>query len=211
MKTFVNMLVVSLVLTGLNSVAADKSASGGSEKRFRKTDKLDKVWLAEGFDFTGYDTLLVEEAKVDGSVKAKDEKEADRLSLAQGTLARNFALAIEGRKIFKNVTTKESEVPKEGKSLRMQPTILKFSRGSSAARYGVGFGAGMPYIKVNVRILEMGTDKPLFECELDERADWFAAGYASSRSLQSGASMELTEDVAAFMARVARHDTIKYK
>jgi hypothetical protein len=178
---------------------------------YRRTDKLDKVWLADGFDFTGYDAILVEDAEVDSSVKPKDEKETERLRLAQGTLARNLALSIEGQQVVKLVTTRETEAASEQKVLRMKPTVIKFSRGSSAARYGVGFGAGMPYIQVRLLVTEVGTDKPLFECELDERADWFASGYSSSRSLQSGAAIELAEDVADYIGRVARGEKIKYK
>ena len=178
---------------------------------YRRTDKLDKVWLAEGFDFSGYDAVLVEETGVDASVKPKDEKESERLTLMQGSLSRDFAAAIEVRKLFKTVTTKETQIPAETKALKMQSTVLKFSRGSSAARYGVGFGAGMPYVQVRVAMAEMGTNKPLFECELDERADWFGAGYTGSRTLQAGAAMELADDVAEFMSRVSKHQPVKYK
>jgi hypothetical protein len=207
-------LVVLATLACLSETRAAGKArreKSGDERSYRRTDKLDKVWLAEGFDFKGYDAILVEEAKVDSSVKPKDEKETERLRLAQGTLARNLALSIEGQQVVKLVTTRDTEVASEQKVLRMEPTVIKFSRGSSAARYGVGFGAGMPYIQVRLLVREVGSEKPLFECELDEKADWFASGYSSSRSLQSGAAIELAEDVAEYIGRVARGEKIKYK
>jgi hypothetical protein len=194
-----------------DAAASKKSKGTPGERVYQRTDKLDKVWVAEGFNFSGYDLLVVDEARLDASVTAKDEKEEERLALARGGLARNFALSIEARRLFGKVTTDAAELSATGKVARLEPTILKFSRGSSAARFGVGFGAGMPYIKVGMALTDVATGAVLFEGELDERADWIATGFTSSRTLQSGASVELTEDVAEFMQRVARGEKIKYK
>jgi hypothetical protein len=190
---------------------AESSVGPAGEKKFKRTDRIDRVWLADGMDFTGYDTLLVEEVKADPSVKPKDEKEADRLSLMQGTLSRALMDSIESRRIFKTVTRKDSELAAAAKGLKLQTTVTKFSRGSTATRIGVGFGAGMPYIRVVIVAIEPGTNKEVFECELDETADWFGAGYSGSETLQRGAGMELADDVANYMARVAKHEPIKYK
>lgn len=213
-----NLLLAGALLAGLSgnvggmARAADKVSFGTAEKKeFKRTDKLDRVWLAEGFDFTGYDALLVDEVKPDPAVKPKDEKEADRLSLMQGSMARDLVLAIETRKLFKTVTLKASDIPAGTKAVKLQTTITKFSRGSTAARIGVGFGAGMPYVRVIVTGSELGSGRPLFEVELDETADWFGAGYSSSQTLQTGAAMELTGDLANYMARVSKHEPIKYK
>jgi hypothetical protein len=213
-----NLLLAGALLAGVASIpgsvarAAEKAEFGTAEKKeFKRTDKLDRVWLAEGFDFTGYDALLVDDVKPDPAVKPKDETEADRLSLMQGSMARDLVLAIETRKLFKTVTLKPSDIPAGTKAVKLQTTIMKFSRGSTAARVGVGFGAGMPYVRVIVTGSELGSGRPLFEVELDETADWFGAGYSSSKTLQSGAAMELTADLANYMARVASHDPIKYK
>src|SRR5262245_21142951 len=99
----------SLILMGCSTTPKEEakpeaSVGPAGEKIFKRTDTLNKVWLANGVDFTGYDTILIEEVKVDPSVKAKDEKEADRLSLLKGTLSRGFVESIDSRQIFKTVT-----------------------------------------------------------------------------------------------------------
>jgi hypothetical protein len=210
------ILVGTLISMGCSSTPTDNgkaeaSVGPGGEKKFKRTDRLDRVWLADGFDFTGYDAILVEEVKVDPSVKPKDEKEADRLSLMQGTLGRALVESIDSRRIFKTVTRKDSELAAATKGLKLQSTVTKFSRGSTATRIGVGFGAGLPYVRVVIVAVETGTNKELFECELDETADWFGAGYSGSETLQRGAGMELADDVANYMARVSKHEAIKYK
>jgi hypothetical protein len=200
------VLTAVVLIAGFSTVLA----MAAEKRAYKRTSKLDKVWSAEGFDFSGYDALLVTEVTVDPAVKPKDDKERDRLELAKVALPRDLVLAIESRKVVKTTTLKESDLP-AGKRLKLETRVLKFSRGSSTARYGVGFGAGMPYIKVNVLVTDLATSEPLLEAELDEKADWFASGYTGSRSLQAGATMELTDDLAAFMGQLARHEQIKYK
>ena len=103
-----------------------------------------------------------------------------------------------------------SHVLQQTRSSPLENTIVKFSRGSTALRYGVGFGAGAPYIRIQGQITEVGSSKPLFIYEVDETGDWAFAGFTSSRTLQSQAASELADDVVAFMARVAKGEKIKY-
>lgn len=110
----------------------------------------------------------------------------------------------EARRLFPAVVLKEAEVKPGAKTLKLENTIVKFSRGSSALRYGVGFGAGSPYIRIRGQLTELGSNKALFIYEVDETGDWAFAGFTSSRTLQTQAASELADDVANFMGRVAR-------
>jgi hypothetical protein len=177
-------------------------------RNYRKAGNLDRVWVADGFNFTGYDAVVVTPVATQ-NIKPKDDKEADRLSLAQGALERDFMLMMQARKIFPAVVTKESEIKPGSKALKLENTIVKFSRGSSALRFGVGFGAGMPYIRLQGQLSELGSSKPLFIYDIDETGDWFASGYISSGTIQSQAASELVEDVVNFMVRTAKGETVR--
>ena len=177
---------------------------------YRRTDKLDRVWLAEGFDFAGYDAALVPATRVDG-VKPKDDLETERLESMQSALGRELANALEGRRIFAAVLTKEADIKEGSKVLRIDNTIIDFTRGSSTARYMVGFGAGMPRVRVRGTITAQGDAKPLCVFEIQRAGDWFGSGFTSSKTLQTQAAIELADDAAAFIARVAKHEKINYR
>jgi hypothetical protein len=66
-------------------------------------------------------------------------------------------------------------------------------------------------VRVLLVAVEAATKKEVFECEVDETGDWFGAGFSGSETLQKGAGMELADDVANYMARVSKHEAIKYK
>jgi hypothetical protein len=131
--------------------------------------------------------------------------------MIQTTLVRDFANGIESKQIVPEVTTKPGDVNGTNRVLRLDNTIVEFTRGSSAARYTIGFGAGMPRLRVRGQLVDVTSGKPLLEYDIDETADWFGAGFTSSASLQSHAGFELADDVTAFMWAIARHKPIKYR
>jgi hypothetical protein len=177
---------------------------------FKRVDKLDKIWLADGFEFNGYDLILV--TKLDSTgIETKDDKEADRLKLLERGYSEDMARGLERSGAFEKGTSKESEVGADQKKLVLDTRLLDFSRGSSAARFGLGFGAGMPYIKVRGTFHEGDPSKPLAIFEMDEKGDWFGGGYSSNESLQEKASTELGKDLGRFIQQVQNGDKIKWK
>lgn len=212
MKTispFRTILATTLLAAAIAApLAAADTPPGGGE--FQRVDKLDKIWLAAGFAFKGYDAVLVTPLKTEGIV-TKDEKEADRLNLLKRGYAEDMARGLERYGGFAQGASKESDVPAGKKKLVLDTQLLDFSRGSSAARWGVGFGAGMPYMKIRGTFHEGDPAKPLAIFEMDERGDWFGGGYSSNESLQEKASMELGKDLGRFIEKVQKGEKIKYK
>lgn len=200
------ILIAGVVVSGL--VSAPVHAA--DEIEFQRVDKLDKIWLKDGFAFKGYDVLLVNKLTTEG-IEPKDEKEADRLKLLERGYADDMARGLERFGGFPKGTSKESEVPADKKKLVLDTKLLDFSRGSSAARFGLGFGAGMPYIKIRGTFHEGDASKPLAIFEMDEKGDWFGGGYSSNESLQEKASSELGKDLGRFIEKVANGEKIKWK
>ncbi len=104
----------------------------------------------------------------------------------QSSLARELANAIEGRRSFPAVLTKEADIKPDSKVVRLENTIIQYTRGSSTARYMVGFGAGMPRVRVRGKMTEWGGAKPLCLFEIERAGDWFGSGFTSSKTLQTG-------------------------
>jgi hypothetical protein len=185
-------------------------ANAADTIEFQRVDKLDKIWLADGFAFKGYEVLLVTALNAEG-IQPKDEKEADRLNLLKRGYAEDMARGLERFAGFPKATSREADVPAGQKKLVLDTQLLEFSRGSSAARYGLGFGAGMPYIKIRGTFHEGDPAKPLAIFEMDEKGDWMSGGFTSNESLQEKASSELGKDLGRFIEKVRNGEKIKYK
>ena len=200
----------AILFSACSSTAPNPAPAPSDRMTYRRTDKLDKVWLADGFDFTGYEAALVPPTDAEG-IHPKDDLEKERLDAVVSSLARELAAALEGRRIFPAVLTREADLKPGAKTLRLDNTIVEYTRGSSTARYMVGFGAGMPRLRVRGKVTAVGDTKPLCIFEIQRSGDWFGSGFTSSKTLQTQAAIELAEDVAAFVANVAKHEKIHYR
>jgi len=207
LQTILSAAVLTTVFTTAPVTASDTPPD---HREYQRVDKLDKIWLAEGFTFKGYDVVLVTPLNTE-DITTKDEKEADRLNLLKRGYAEDMARGLERFGAFPIGTSKESDVTAGQKKLVLDTRLVDFSRGSSAARWGVGFGAGMPYIKIRGTFHEGDPARPLAIFEMDEKGDWFGGGYSSNESLQEKASMELGKDLGRFIEKVQKGEKIKYK
>jgi hypothetical protein len=185
------------------------STAGKIDSGFKRTSKLEKVWVAENFDFNGYDLLHI--APVESSqIKPRDEKETERLEMIKRSIPKDLAIVLGNKNIFPKVVTESLPAP-DAKALKLQSEIIEFTRGSSAARYTVGFGAGSPRVRLHGIMTEAASGLKVFEFEINETGDWVGAGFTSNKTLQGGASQELAEKVGEFIQKVARHEPIRYK
>jgi hypothetical protein len=187
------------------------SADTGPENReFKRVDKLDKAWLAAGFTFKGYDVVVVSPLNSDG-ITTRDAKEAERLNLLKRGYAEDMARGLERHGGFASGTSREADVASGQKKLVLDTQLLDYSRGSSSARWTVGFGAGMPYLKVRGTFHEGDPTKPVAIIEMDEKGDWLGGGYSSNETLQNRASTELGKDLGRFIEKVRNGEKIKYQ
>ena len=124
------------------NIGQASSESGGMSY---KNPHLEKCWLADGFDFNGYDTIYLAPTLSTAKFNEKNPEEIKVHELAKENLVIELARMLNARKIFANVVTKESEIKPGARTLRLESTITEFSKGGGAARYFAGlYGGGQP-------------------------------------------------------------------
>jgi hypothetical protein len=126
-----------------------------------KEPHLDKCWIADGFDFKGYDVLYI--APTLSTAKFHDDEAAPHKLLLQ-RLPEELAISLQAKGIFAKVVTDDSEIKPGARVLKLENTILEYSKGGGAARYWVGlYGGGQPMFRVH-GIMTDG-DKTVFDFE----------------------------------------------
>src|SRR6266700_5776464 len=150
-------LAAALVLAGCASTAE----GGGMNYKNRH---LEKCWLADGFDFNGYDTLYIAPVLSTAKFHQENPEEVKVHDLAKENLVAELTRKINSKKIFNNVVTRESDLKPDVKSLKLENTITEFTKGGGAARYFVGlYGGGQPVLRVQGKITD--GNKSLFTFE----------------------------------------------
>jgi hypothetical protein len=165
-----------------------------------------KCWVADGFDFNGYDTLYV--APTLSTAKFPDKPEDKMVhDLARENLVAEIVRMVNARRIFANVVTRESDIKPGVKVLKLENTITEFSKGGGAARYFVGlYGGGQPVLRVQGRLTE--GDKALFTYEA--RRSGVSAGarmsgvFMKDEEIQIQDIRSLVLDLTDFMAAVSK-------
>jgi len=141
-----------------DDVVSTPAAQGGTNI---KNPHMEKVWLADNFNFTGYDTIYVADTQSTAKFQPDEEMPHDK---AKRGLQQQLVDSFKGRKLFANVVTKESDIPAGAKALKLENTIIEYSKGGGAARYFVGlYGGGQPILKVSGKLSDGA--KPVFSYE----------------------------------------------
>ena len=202
MKKLIPMfLAVPLIFIGCASDNVSTPAEGGVKI---KNPHMEKVWLAENFNFTGYDTVYVAETLSTAKFQADEATPHD---VAKRGLQQQLADALKGRKLFANVVTREADVPAGAKVLKLENTIIEYSKGGGAARYFVGlYGGGQPILKVSGKMSDAA--KPVFSYEA--RRSGVSAGarmvgaFKSDVDIQSEDITSMVLDLTNFMEDVSK-------
>lgn len=133
-----------------------------------KEPHMDKCWIAAGFDFRGYDTLLIMPTLA--AVQVQTPEEGYDLEDDKEDLAVDLGLFFFGRNSFTNIAMHEEEVVPRARVLKLETIIFEFKKGSFAGRqWGGLFGAGQPVLRV-VGIMTDG-DKTVFTFETHRSGD----------------------------------------
>ena len=110
------------------------------------------VWLADGFSFKGYQTLYLTPIVFAG---VERDNEVDIRATAMQELPDELVNSFRDTKLFNTVTTKSEDVKAKAKTLKLDNTIIEFSKGGNAARhFGGPWGGGQPVIKVRGQIYD---------------------------------------------------------
>ncbi len=138
---------------GRNSVSGDGIAF--------KEPHMDKCWIVNGFKFTGYDVLYI--APTISTLKVHDDEQMP-FGLAKSKLPQEIARFVQMTGVFPAVVLNESEIKPGAKALKLENTIIEYSKGGGGARYFAGiYGAGQPTLKVQGNMTDGG--KPVFTFE----------------------------------------------
>jgi hypothetical protein len=111
-----------------------------------KEPHMDKCWLASDFNFNGYDTLYI--APTLSTAKFHDD-EITPHQLCLQNIPIELKRELDARGVFGKVVLSESEIPAGAKVLKLENTIIEYTKGGGAARYWVGlYGGGQPAFRV---------------------------------------------------------------
>jgi hypothetical protein len=146
--------------TDNRTISIGKSTAADNGWTF-KEPHMDKCWLADGFTFNGYDTLYIAPTLSTAKFQAD---EANPHELTKQNLPIELKRELDARGVFSRIVLSESEIPAGAHVLKLENTIVEYSKGGGAARYWVGlYGGGQPAFRVQGKITS--ADKTVFTYE----------------------------------------------
>jgi hypothetical protein len=180
-------------------------ADGGTRYNDPHMEK-GKCWVAEGFDFNGYETLYI--APTLSTAKYPDKPEDAMVhDLAKERLVSELVMKVNERKIFPNVVLKESDIKPGGKVLKLENTITEFTKGGGAARYWVGlYGGGQPVLRVQGKMIAGDKTVFTFEARRSGTSGGARVGgvFMKDEDIQIEDIRSLVLDLTDFMAAIAK-------
>ena len=216
-RTFKAFSTNGIVALGLALVAASctttrpPAADAPAGMIYHEDSHLQNVWLVEGFDFNGYHSLYIgpTDAQIPNLSKADEVK---MLEWSKGVVRDEFTRAIRTNGVFALVTTNESEIRPDTRTLKLESCIVEFAKGSGAARFWAGeFGAGQPVLRVRGKLRD--GDRVMFQFESYRSGDSAAArldpGWTPEERLQSRDILDLAKDLAEFVVQTSKHQPRK--
>jgi hypothetical protein len=199
------LLVILTVSAGCAATPGAPSGAAPTGIVYQDHKHLQKVWVAPGFDFKGYDVLYVADTAAD--VPKVNPDGVESLEWSRGVVQAQLVRAIQAKGHFRAVATRAADVPAGSKVLRLDNTIIEYERGGGAARYFAGlYGAGQPVIRVRGRMAD--GDRALFAYEARRSGDSGSArwlgGFRSNRDIQEEDIKDLADDLAEFIVGTAQ-------
>jgi hypothetical protein len=183
------------------SASSSSGPSGPSGVVLREEKDFGQVWLAPGFDFKGYDAVLVTEPRAE--VPKLNPDGIENLEWALGALRTELVAALQARNLF-TVVQNPADVKPGGRLLRLDSTIVEFEKGGGAARFWAGgYGAGHPVIKVRGQLTADG--RPLFVYEARRSSVATSArifgGYRGDKAIQTEDIKHLAKGLGDFIVK----------
>ena len=181
-------------------IGRSSTANGG--RNFRNP-RMEKCWVAEGFNFNGYDTIYI--TPTESTAKFQND-EARPHQIAKDRLPVELASYFKLTGVFPNVVTRESDIKPGAKVLRLSNTITEYSKGGGAARYFAGlYGAGQPVLRVVGSTKDSG--KEVFTYEM--RCSGVSAGARMTGAFRADEDIQIEDirslalDLSDFVAAIA--------
>lgn len=112
----------------------------------------------------------------------------------QLTIVENLSTELAKIKGVKQVLREGETLPEAEPVLLITGTVTKYSKGSQAARYLVGFGAGSTVIDAHFKCLDAATKDVLFEKDVDGKVVMGIMG-GKSEGANNGLAKEIAKNV----------------
>lgn len=160
----IGMIAAALVVT--TSAAAASKSSNSSEKKYAYIE-VDRFDVQQGVDLPPDYQLTIVEDLVNQLGKIKGVKQVLREGEAQ---------------------------PQEEPVLVVTGTVTKYKKGSQAARYLVGFGAGATVIKAHFKCYDAASKELVLERDADGKVAMGIMG-GKSEGANDGLAKEITKDI----------------
>jgi len=178
------------------------AADGGWEF---KDPHLTKCWIAQDFDFTGYNELCIAPTLSVAKLGNPPEEERPQ-EIAKENLVIELQRLVRARNVFETVNTGETPSRRGARVLRLQNTILEYARGGAAARYWAGlWGGGQPNLRVEGKMTD--GDRIVFTYEVARSGNSVGARlggvYVTDADIQLEDIRSMTLDLADFIAAIA--------
>lgn len=206
-------IALTLILTALlcgcastsDSKPEAKTIPGGDGTPYHKHGQIQLAWFAEGFDFSGYDTLLISPTKYTAKERPN---EVEMRNWAMQYVPTALERDIRTNGVFTTVTTRESDVKPGAKVLRLENTIIEYEKGGGGARYWAGlYGGGQPVLKVRGQFID--GEKGLCKFEAFRHGESvgarFVGAYMSDQDIQRKDIDDLGVDMSDFIFRARKH------
>ena len=209
MLNYLSCLFLVAALCGCASTSdstGERNAVAGADGTlYQKHRHIQKAWFAPGFDFTGYDTLLISDTKY---TAVERPNEVEMRTWAKQYLQTALADHIRTNGVFGSVVTRENGAKPGARILRMENTIFDYEKGGGGARYWVGlYGGGQPVVKVRGQFLD--GDRALCKFEASRSGESagarLAGAFISDKDIQQHDINDLALDMSDFIRRTSKH------
>jgi hypothetical protein len=182
------------------SIGSCKASDGG---RTFKEPHMEKCWIADGFNFKGYDVIYI--APVTSTAKLHDDEVAVQ-KIAEDNLQMILRRKFSELGFYGKVVTDESVIKPGAKVLKVSNTIVEYGKGGGGARFFVGlYGAGQPKLKVDGQMTD--GDKTVFTYTMRRSGVSASArmggGTMKDEDIQMQDIESLALDLTDFMAAIA--------
>lgn len=141
--------------------------------------------------------------KKPGSDKKYEYAQVNRFDIQPGldfppdyqlTIVEDLSKELGKIKGMKQVLREGEAPPPDQPVLVIAGTITKFKKGSQAARYLVGFGAGQTVINAHIKCYDAATKEVVFEQDVDGRVVMGLMG-GKSEGANNGLAKEIAKDI----------------
>jgi hypothetical protein len=163
-------------------------------------------WLADGFNFNGYDFLYIMPTTSAVTVKPEDQAIYD---LAKQRVLSELSRALHAKSLF-TVVTNEADLKPGAKVLKLENTITEFYKGSSGGRFWAGeFGAGQPVLRVHSRMTDGQKEVFVGDSRRSGVSAGARVGIMKNEDIQFQDIQSMTLDIADFVSAIAGQYTPK--